>query len=79
MRFVDIISKMYPVVLLTNVFIDVTILLVDGKALTKLMIKHNFRVSIDSVYEIKKSIATFLLKNYNKNFYVFLIFSELIL
>ena len=28
--------------------------LVDGKALTKLMIKHNVGVSVENIYEIKK-------------------------
>ena len=35
------------------------VVLVDGKTLTKLMIKHNLGVSVDTVYEIKKIDSDF--------------------
>lgn len=39
--------------------LGVKVVLIDGKALTKLMIKHNVGVSIEHVYEIKKIDSDF--------------------
>lgn len=42
-----------------NNLLGVKVVLVDGKSLTKLMIKHNLGVSVDTVYEIKKIDSDF--------------------
>ena len=39
--------------------LGVKVVLIDGTALTKLMIKHNLGVSVDCVYEIKKIDSDF--------------------